>query len=100
MIIRQRTSPIISTIGKIIAAKIPTLRSSLNRADTVPTTVGPIEQPTSPANARKANIAVPPRLSVAADKLKVPGQRIPTAKPHRPQPSKMIRGSGESEIIR
>ena len=79
---------------------MPVLRLSLNRLDTVPTTVGPIEHPTSPANAKNANIAVPPLLIFADDMLNVPGQRIPTAKPHRPHPSKLNKGSGESEMIR
>ena len=46
--------PIISRMGKRVATIIPTLRLSLNRLDTVPTTVGPIEHPTSPARAKKA----------------------------------------------
>ena len=100
LIIMQMIIPRINRIGKIIAAIMPVLRLSLNRLDTVPTTVGPIEHPTSPANAKNANIAVQPLLIFADDMLNVPGQRIPTAKPHRPHPSKLNKGSGESEMIR
>ena len=43
-----------------------------------PVIVGPNEQPTSPARARNANIAVPPPLRRLDAILKVPGQKIPT----------------------
>ena len=100
LIIMHIIIPRISRIGKIIAAIMPILRLSLIRLDTVPTTVGPIEHPTSPASAKKANIAVPPLLILADDMLNVPGQRIPTARPHRPHPIRLNIGNGESEIIR
>lgn len=96
----QIITPIINKTGKTVAAIIPILRLSLNRLETDPTTVGPIEHPTSPASAKKANIAVPPLLILADDMLNVPGQRIPTAKPHMPHPIRLNIGNGESEIIR
>ena len=45
----------------------------------IATTVGPEEQPRSPARASSANRAVPPRGSRAAAMEKVPGQKTPTA---------------------
>ena len=51
-----------------------------------PTTVGPAVQPRSPARAMRANIAVPPPGSAATAVLQVPGQKMPTEKPHSAQP--------------
>ena len=61
--------------------------------DTSPTTVGPREQPTSPPRASSAAMAVPPLGIRAQDRLKVPGHRIPTDSPHRPQPISAITGA-------
>lgn len=47
-------------IGKITAKRIPIFKLSLNALDTIPTIVGPAEQPKSPPSASNANIAVPP----------------------------------------
>ena len=55
----------------------------LNALAIIPTTVGPLEHPKSPAKAIKAYMAVPPPGSFSAAKLKVPGQKIPTVKPHK-----------------
>ena len=59
-------TPISSNTGKIIPAKIPIFRLSPKAPDTIPTNVGPPEQPISPPNASNANMAVPP-LGKAAD---------------------------------
>ena len=66
----------------------------------MPTTVGPAEQPKSPASARNANIAVPPPRILADAKLKVPGHRIPTDKPQIPQPISPSTGRVDKEIKR
>ena len=92
--------PIINNIGNILAAIIPTLILSLNIPDTLPTTVGPIEQPISHAKAKKANIAVPPPLIFEDDILKVPGQSSPTDNPHSPHPIRENACQGDIEIIR
>lgn len=84
--------------GKIIAHKIPILRLSLNKPDINPARVGPREQPTSPERASKANKTVPPFFIALDALLNVPGQRIPTENPHRPQPIKFIAGIGTSDI--
>ncbi len=93
-------SPARSRSGKISAAKIPFRRSSPNRPDTNPTSVGPPEQPRSPASARNANIAVPPCLNTAADLLNVPGHMIPTDIPHSAQPKSATAGMGMSAMLR
>lgn len=81
-------------IGKMIAAKIPILRLLENVSDTSPTSVGPLIHPMSPAKAKRANIAVPPAGILLAAILNVPGQRIPTDKPHNAQPIKPTAGNG------
>ena len=43
-------TPISSNTGKIIPAKIPIFRLSPKAPDTIPTNVGPPEQPISPPN--------------------------------------------------
>ena len=72
--------------GNTIPHKIPLCRSFPNKADTFPAIVGPTPHPRSPASASNANISVPPFLSLAAERLKVPGQKIPTENPHSIQP--------------
>ena len=67
---------------------------------TKPTSVGPPEQPTSPANARRANMAVPPFFKVADALLKVPGHIMPTDKPQIAQPTSEISGDGDRDIHR
>ena len=69
------------TTGNIKPTSKPFFKSSPNAPDTNPTTVGPALQPTSPAKAKIANIAVPPRFSVPAAILNTPGHIIPTDKP-------------------
>lgn len=66
----------------------------------MPVTVGPPEQPTSPARARKANKAVPPRRIAAEALLNVPGQRIPTEKPQTAQPNKLTAAFGTKTMQR
>lgn len=57
---RQSIAAMIRIIGKTAAESIPFCRSSPNAPETKPTSVGPPEQPISPASAITANIAVPP----------------------------------------
>lgn len=52
-----------------------------------PTVVGPAEQPRSPASAISAYMAVPAPGSASAASENVPGQKMPTEKPHSAQPS-------------
>lgn len=92
--------PRINKIGNIIAPKIPAFKLSEKALDTSPTKVGPPEQPRSPANARNANMAVPPPRIEAEAILKVPGHNMPTDNPHKPQPISPRTGYGESDIIK
>ena len=66
---------------------------------TAPASVGPLAQPRSPANASRANIKVPPFLIPDEAILKVPGQKIPTEKPAKPQARSVIVGSGTKMMI-
>ena len=79
--------------------KIPIFILSLKTLDTLPTIVGPSEHPTSPASAKKANIAVPPFFSIDEDILKVPGHKIPTENPQIPHPIRDSSGQGDRDII-
>lgn len=70
-------TPISSKTGKIIPAKIPIFKLSPKAPDTIPTNVGPPEQPISPPNASNANMAVPPLGKAAVyDTLKLPKKSV------------------------
>lgn len=86
--------------GKTIPIRIPRWRSLFRSPVQKPTRVGPPEQPTSPAKASRANIAVPPFRMVTEALLNVPGQRIPTDNPHSPHPSRLKTGFGLKEMHR
>ena len=90
--------PISNTIGKIIPAKIPIFRLSSKTPDTIPTKVGPPEQPISPPNASNANMAVPPLGKTADALLKVPGHMIPTESPQTAQAIRFNSGIENNEI--
>lgn len=92
--------PIRSRTGKMIAARIPLWRSFPNLLEMSPAKVGPPLHPRSPASASRANIVVPPPRIAAEALLKLPGQRIPTEKPHAAQPASPRKGTGISEIQR
>ncbi len=81
-------------------ASTPIFRSSPNAPDTIPTTVGPPEQPISPPKASRANMAVPPFGSVADALLKVPGHMIPTDSPQTAQAIRESSGIGNRDIPR
>lgn len=68
----------------------------VTKSDIYPTRLGPILQPISPASARSANREVPPFLKYLTDRLKVPGHRMPTEKPHKEQPTSESNGWGEN----
>ena len=87
-----------SSTGKIIPAKIPIFRLSPSVPDTIPTNVGPPEQPISPPNANNANRAVPPLGKTADALLKIPGHMIPTDSPQTAQAIRLINGMGKREI--
>ncbi len=96
----EKSTPATSSTGKITAARIPFFKSSEAMLDTYPTSVGPPEQPRSPARANSANMAVPPFLMSADPLLKLPGHMIPTDRPQTAQPTRENTGDGEREMHR
>ena len=91
-------TPPIRIIGNTIAVRIPIFKSAPNAPATFPTIVGPKPHPKSPASARYANITVPPFGHILVAILKVPGQKIPTEKPHNPHPNRASNGIGENVV--
>ena len=81
-------------------ASTPIFKLSPNAPDTIPTSVGPPEHPTSPPNASRANNAVPPFGRAADALLKVPGHMMPTDNPQIAQAIRLICGIGDREIPR
>ena len=81
------------------AANTPRFISSLRKSVATPTTVGPKEQPKSPAKAKNANIAVPPLGNFSDAKENAPGHITPTEKPHIAQPTKEKAGLPENDAI-
>ena len=82
--------PEIISNGKILVTAKPIL-ILLKLSVIIPKTVGPTEQPKSPAKASSANIAVEPPLKIGVATEKTPGHIIPTVKPEKAQ--------AKSEII-
>ena len=74
--------------GNIVAASKPFFKFSPVASATFPTRTGPAVAPRSPANAIKANMAVPPDGHFLEERLIVPGHMIPTARPQRAHPHK------------
>ena len=82
----KNKSPNTMQTGNMVAASSPFFRFSPVASATLPTRTGPAVAPRSPANARKANMAVPPVGHFWEDKLMVPGHMIPTARPQSAHP--------------
>ena len=92
-----KNNDIISNMGKITAAKPPFLIFSSKRLVAKPTTVGPKEQPKSPARASIANIAVPPLGKLSEASENEPGHITPTEKPQKAQPAREKAGFPEND---
>ena len=75
-------------VGKIVAKSKPNFKFPPTASAILPTIVGQIDAPKSPASAKNANIIVPPLGHFCEEMLIVPGHIIPTAKPHTAQPIK------------
>lgn len=73
-------------IGNIVATNNPILRFPPASSERLPTIAGLIIAPKSPANAKKANIAVPPFGHRCEEILIEPGHIMPTADPQSAQP--------------
>lgn len=91
---------IISIIGKTVAAKMPIFKLSPSIPAILPANVGPPAQPTSPANARNANIAVPPPFIEVDASLYVPGQSMPTENPDTAIPIKPTIADDENDTVK
>ena len=86
--------------GKTVPKRMPFRRLSPKALAANPTTVGPLLHPKSPARARRAKRAVPPRGIEALAILKLPGHMMPTDRPQSPQPSRLSQGIGERAVSR
>ena len=86
--------------GKDVAASKPVLRLPPAISERLPTKVGLVMAPKSPANAKKANIAVPPVGHLWADMLIDPGHIIPTVIPQRAQPASPKMGTGDKDATK
>ena len=93
-------SPMIMTIGNKVAKSNPILRLPPTASAIFPVTAGLIVAPKSPANAKKANNAVPPFGHFCVEMLIVPGHIIPTANPHNAQPASPIIEMRDSEAVK
>ena len=87
-------------IGKIVAASSPVFRLPPASSERLPTIAGLTVLPKSPANAKTANMAVPPCGHFREERLIVPGHIMPTLKPQRAQPARPRIGKGEREASR
>ena len=96
----SKNIPASSSTGKTIAASSPGWSTPPDAPATIPTSVGPDEQPRSPANAISAYMAVPPIGNIRAAMLNVPGQKMPTEKPHNAQPTIPHTGEGANAANR
>lgn len=84
-------------MGNTVAVSNPVLRSPPAISEMLPTITGLTVAPRSPANARNANIAVPPFGQLREDILIEPGHIIPTDKPQSAQPARPSIGKDDSD---
>ena len=94
------SNPTTSMHGKTVAASNPVLRFPPAISERLPTIAGLTIAPVSPANAKNANIAVPPLGHFCEDMLIDPGHIIPTAKPHSAQPARPRIGVADKDANR
>ena len=86
--------------GKAVAKTNPVLRLPSTISEMLPTIAGLTIAPRSPARARNANIAVPPRGQFSDDTLMEPGHMIPTARPQSAHPQSPVMGKAQREARR
>ena len=91
------SNPNTRIIGNIVATSNPVFRLPPNISEMLPTIAGLTIAPASPANARNANIAVPPLGQFLEDMLIEPGHIIPTPKPQSAQPASPRIGIAERD---
>src|SRR5699024_180890 len=97
---RRRKSPSSSRMGEQMANRIPIFKLDWKASEMFPTKAGPVAQPKSPARAKRANMAVPPRGIRLEARLKVPGHIMPTEKPHRLHATSASTGLGDRDASR
>ena len=86
--------------GNKAAKRKPVFRLPPTASAILPTMAGLTVAPKSPANARKANMAVPPLGHFCEEILIVPGHIIPTDNPQSAQPTRPIIEMGDSAANR
>ena len=86
--------------GNTLPTRMPDRRLSPACCVTAPTRLGPKAPPRSPAMARRANSAVPPRGIRGDVMLIVPGHIMPTEKPQKTQPISPRTGFAHSDARR
>ncbi len=96
----SNNSETISTSGNMLPDSIPDCRLSPACWETAPTRLGPNAPPKSPAMARKANKAVPPRGRRGEVMLIVPGHMIATENPQKTQPIRPRTGLEDRDASR
>lgn len=98
---RSRTSNTkISINGNTVATSSPILRLPPVILETLPTIVGLMVAPKSPAKAKNANIAVPPLGHFCEEMLIDPGHIIPTEIPQNAQPANPIIGKEDRDAVK
>ena len=90
-------NPNTRTDGNAVATNRPAFRSPSAISARLPTIAGLTIAPKSPANAKNANMAVPPLGQLREEMLMEPGHIMPTAKPQRAQPARPRIGSVDRE---
>ena len=93
-------SPKIKTVGNKTAKSNPVFKSPPAASAIPPTIVGPAAAPKSPASAKNANIAVPPRGHFCEERLIVPGHIMPTASPQRAHPIRPSTEDADKDAVR
>ena len=95
----KRMRKTISSTGNIPPNKRPVCRLSPAFCEIIPTRLGPIEPPKSPAIARRANKAVPPVGIFFEEMLSVPGHIMPIENPQSTQPASATTALCDNEAI-
>ena len=90
----------IKIIGKNVVTSNPIFKLPPAKSENIPTIDGPIEPPKSPANAKNANIAVPPVGHFCAEILRVPGHIMPTESPHNAHAINPKIATGAKEAVK
>ena len=94
------TNPATNITGNSVATSKPVFRLPPVLSERLPTIAGLTIAPKSPANAKNANIAVPPLGNFWEDILIDPGHIMPTARPQSAQPASPRIGNVDRDASR